>query len=105
MAEAKCAQKSRWFRAARAVGKGRALEVLDAYIMNVFGKEEEYLGMLNDRPDDSMWESHWQQFEAKLKQAAGLDDTSELNDAVREYGKVRLEPGATPKKTEEFLNE
>ena len=46
----------------------------------------------------------WSALEGKLKQAAGLDAMSELNDAIREYGRVTLKANASPTDVEEFLN-
>lgn len=103
MNEAKCHERSRWFRAARAVSKGRAAEVLDNFITSDMGGEERY-GEALLRPADPTWNGLWERFEAKLKQAAGLDDASELHDAIREYSSVRLEANATPAQVEEFLD-
>ena len=91
--EAQEINKSRWFRAARAVATARAKTTLESIIVQELGGESGYQELLRD-PKNPRWNSLWETFEAKLKLVAGLDDSSELNDAVREYGKVVLPRGA-----------
>ena len=76
--EAQEINKSRWFRAARAVATGRARTTLEPIIVQEIGGEEKYQELLTT-PKADIWNTLWEKFEGKLKMVAWLDDTSELN--------------------------
>ena len=100
--EAQEVNKSRWFRAARAIATGKARTCLEGIIVQEIGGEAEYQALLRE-PKHARWNSLWDTYESKLKQISGLDDSSELNFAVQEYGRVVLPRGASLHQLEDFV--
>ena len=81
---------------------GRAGATLESIIVQEIGGETKYQELPTTPKDDS-WNILWEKFEAKLKMAAWLDASSELNEAVEDYGKVILHRNATIPQLEEFV--
>ena len=89
---------------ARAVASGRAMTVLNSYIVQKFGNEEKFQEQLKNKTW-SGWEGHWKAFEGLLKVATGLDDASELNEAITIYNNVRMEDKNSADHVDTFLTE
>ena len=100
--EAQEINKSRLFRAAQAVASRRARATLESIIVQEIGGETKYPELLTT-PKADCWNALWEKFEPKLNMVAGLDDSSELNEAVRGYGRVVLQRNATMSQLEEFV--
>ena len=99
--EAQEINKSRWFRAARAVASGRARATLESVIVQDICGETKYQE-LRTTPKADCWNALWEKSESKLKMVAGLDESPELNEADRKHGKVVLQRSATISQLEEF---
>lgn len=69
--QAKCIQKSCWFRAVRLLVKGPPAETLDNFITSEFGGEGKYAEALSS-PADPLWDVRWTRFVARLKQVGAL---------------------------------
>ena len=74
--------------------------------MHSFGSEERYqAAVLDAKNDKDGWTAHWKAFEARLKVEAGLDDSNELNEAVRVYGRVSLDKKCGVQDLDKFQQE
>ena len=82
--DARVHDRGQWMAGARAVASGRAMTVLNSYVVQKFGNEEKFQEQLKNKTW-SGWEGHWKAFEGLLKVATGLDDASELNEAITIY--------------------
>jgi hypothetical protein len=104
MNEAKIADKSKWFDSARIVSEGRALAEAEAVIIGVCGNETKYQELLKS-PKDPIWITIWEKFESRLKIACGLDDSNEMNEAVRTFSKITLSKSSGIAGLSKFLDE
>eukprot|EP00975_Prorocentrum_lima_P071303 12936927-Prorocentrum_lima.AAC.1 len=62
---------------------------MEAFILDFAGSEEVWQRWLKDE-DNPRWDDLWEKMEMRLCRAAGLDGSTRLADAIREYGMVRL---------------
>ena len=67
---------------------------LDCFIAQRIGKVEVFYQAVEKWPAEDS-EPLWDAFLARVKHVVGLQDTSEMGDATREYGRVQLGKGAT----------
>ena len=105
MNESKIHDKAKWFSGARSIAKDRAHRVLEAFIVSRFGTEAKFQQALADKGSGIDWPAYWSQYEQRLKVESGLDDASELNEAVRNYGKVKLHAKSTAQEVDHFLQD
>ena len=91
-----------WFSGARAIASDRARVSIESYIVSQFGSEAGFQRCVA-AADSNTWYLHWVAFESRLKLEAGLDDSSELNEAVRVYGRVQLSKGGGADAVDHFI--
>ena len=104
MNDNKFPEKVYWFTGARSIATDRASVCIEAYIVGAFGTEEHYQRAV-DAKDPELWTHHWLAFERRLKMDTGLDDSSELNEAVRVYGRVSLTKSGGVDAVDKFIQD
>ena len=72
--------------------------------MQEIGGEKKYEALLAD-PKDPLWSKYWDRFEQRLKISVGLDDSDEMNEAVRRFAKCSLIKNPTHAQVQKFLEE
>ena len=102
--DAKIHEKSLWMSGARAVATGRAATALNSYIIQKFGTEADFQARLLEKSWPE-WPSHWRAYESLLKVTTGLDDASELSEAITIYNSVTLKNKNSPDGVDAFLQE
>ena len=99
-------ERIHWFTGARNIATDRARTCIEAYIVQCFGKEEDFQSILiKYKSDGDFWLKHWLAFESRLKMDTGLDDSNEVNEAVRVYGRVVLTKPGSVEACDKFLQE
>ena len=55
--------------------------------------------------DAAVWSDHWDRFLKRLKFDTGLDDSEEINEAVRVYQRVTLDKQGGPEGVDAFIQQ
>ena len=104
MNDNKFPEKVYWFTGARSIATDRARVCIESYIIGAFVSEENYQRAV-DAKDPELWMHHWSAFERRLKMDTGLDDSSELNEVVRVYGRVSLNKSGGVDAVDKFIQD
>ena len=102
--DSKVSDRRTWFKTMRNLVSADAAAELKYYIKHELGGENAYQDLLL-KDDPSIWAKRWEKFEARLKQAVHLDNETELNAVIRQYGNVRLTSKTDPHAVQKFLVE
>ena len=102
--DSKVSDRRTWLKTMRNLVNGDAATELEYYIKHELGGENAYQDSLL-KDDSNIWIKRWEKFEARLKQAVHLDNETELNAVIRQYGNVRLTSKTDPHAVQKFLVE